>query len=298
MTERYQFNSNDRALLDAAIALLKKVIVAEVLRPAELVSVAKLLHVLTVLPKVTSGLEVTVSVTSPRRNFDEIETYHWWDVGVEGERLSIRSSGHFYRPSTGGDTFITTDWAAIPGEPAESNDYRASLRMVPDVQSFPEAVGSIDFKSRSFTVEITDQDNPLLEGNDEPGDEDTDEEGDSEPEGEDDMAELDGDTPAAWSVTPIDAVEARLASAINADEVEANDPGHAYCIENCHLCGCALDQRGMFVDGWLRDHRETANMCALCFAASGKGLGWGVGQLYARQPEGGWRMVAGFRGRS
>jgi hypothetical protein len=183
MSERYQFDSRDRALLDAAIALLallKKVVAAEAVRPAELVSVAKLLHVFTVLPKVTSGLEVTVSVTSSRRKFDEIETYHWWDVGVEGERLSITSSGHFYRPSTGGDTFRTIDWAAIPGEPTESKNFRASLRIVPDVQSFPEAVANINFTSGSYTVEITDQDNPLLEEEDETDDEDPDEEGDSE----------------------------------------------------------------------------------------------------------------------
>jgi hypothetical protein len=31
------------------------------------------------LPKVILGLDVSVSVVSPRRKFGEIETYHWWD---------------------------------------------------------------------------------------------------------------------------------------------------------------------------------------------------------------------------
>lgn len=187
-------------------------------------------------------------------------------------------------------------WAAIPEEPAESDDYRESLWMVPDVQSFPDGVASIDFTCGNYTVEITDEDNPLLEEDEEPTDEDPEEETDSEPENEeDDEAGEPEKTPRTWSVTPIDAVEAQLASIINPDQVDANEPGHAYGIDDCGLCGCPLDGKGMFVDGWLRDQRTTTNMCAACFASRGKGIDWGIGQLYARQPDGSWRMVAGFR---
>jgi hypothetical protein len=41
--------------------------------------------------------------------------------------------------------------------------------MVPDVQSFPEAVADIDFAQGAYRIEITDSDNALLED-----DEDTD----------------------------------------------------------------------------------------------------------------------------
>jgi hypothetical protein len=37
-----------------------------------------------------------------------------------------------------------------------------------------------------------------------------------------------------------------------------------------------------------------ANMCADCFNDRSVGIGWGKGQLYARQPNGDWRLVAGF----
>jgi hypothetical protein len=297
MSERYQFDSKDRALLDAAVALLKKVIADDAVRPAELVSVAKLLHVFTVLPKVTPGLEVTVSVISPRRNFDEIETFHWWDVGVEGERLSIISGGHFYRPSTGGDTFRTIDWAAVPGEPAESEDHRASLQIVPDVQSFSDGVASIDFASGNYTVEVTDGDNPLLEDDGESNDEHSNEVADSDqarPEG--DADEEVQESSEVWSVTAIDATEMLVASVIDPDEVDANAPAYAYGVADCGLCQYPLDGRGIFVDGWLRDERITTNMCAACFASKGKGIGWGIGQLNAMQSNGRWRRVAGFRG--
>jgi len=55
MPERYHLNAQDRDLLQAATILLKKVATAETLRPAELVSVAKLQHVLSALPRLHFG---------------------------------------------------------------------------------------------------------------------------------------------------------------------------------------------------------------------------------------------------
>jgi hypothetical protein len=162
MSECYQFDTKDHVILRAAATLLKKVAVAEATTPAQLVSVAKLQHVLSLLPRTASGIDVSVSVSSPRRNFDDIETFHWWEVAVEGERLAISSGGHFYRPSTGADTFTTMTWAAIPEEPSELDDYRESLWMVPDVRSFPDGVASVDVASGGYKVEVTDEDNPLL----------------------------------------------------------------------------------------------------------------------------------------
>ncbi len=163
MTQRYILDDQDRDLLRAATALLKKVAAAELLRPAELVSIAKLQHVLAALPRVTPDIEVSVQVIGPRSNFGEIETWHYWEVAVEGERLSISSGGHFYRPSTGGDSFTTMTWEAIPEENSELDDYRESLWMVPDVQSFPVGVVGIDFACGGYKIEVTDEDNPLLE---------------------------------------------------------------------------------------------------------------------------------------
>jgi hypothetical protein len=297
MSECYQFDADDDALLRAAVTLLKKVASSETTKPAQLVSIAKLQHVLSVLPRVTSGVNVSVSVACPRHMFGEIKTFHWWGVAVEDCRLSISSGGHFYDPRTGGDTFTTMNWGAIPEEPTELADYRELLWMVPDVRSFPEGVASIDLSSGGYALEVTDSENPLLEEEDEKG-------GDEEADGEADegLQDEEGAEPAAdegtrrgWSMTPVDDVEEQLAAIVDPDEVDATEPKHAYNAQKCDFCGCALERRGLFVDGRLRGDLMWGNMCAACFGSRGEGIGWGNGQLYARQPDGKWRMVAGWR---
>lgn len=162
MPECYRFNSRDRDLIDAAAVLLKGVIAFEKLCPAQLVSVAKVQHVLSRLPRVTPDLDVTISVIGPHCNFDEVETWHYWDVAIEGKQLSISSGGHYYHPSTGGDSFTTMNWIATPEESAVCDDYRDQLWMVPDVQSFPDGVATINFATSNYKIEITDPDNMFL----------------------------------------------------------------------------------------------------------------------------------------
>jgi tetratricopeptide (TPR) repeat protein len=193
MSERYRFNSQDREILEAATALLRKAASTEITKPAELASIAKLQHVLATLPRVTSDVNVTVSVISPRRKFGEIEIFHWWDIAIDDECLSISSGGHFYRPSTGGDSFSTMKWAAVPSERAEFDDYRDSLGIVPDICSFPEAVAGIDLSSPGFKIEVSDEDNPLLDVDDEDVDEEADE---SSTEDEDELIEEHADEKA------------------------------------------------------------------------------------------------------
>jgi len=283
----YCFDEKDLALVASADLLLRKVIRAACVRPAHLVSVAKVLHVWSRLPRSTTNeMDVTVSVVSPRRRFGEIETYHWLEVHVEGDQLSIGSGGHFYRLSTGGDSFTTMSWSALPGENSDFADYREHLTIVPDVQSFPDSVANLDLAIAGYRFEVTDFDNPLLEDMDE----------------EDEQLESRGDpsdkmpnpVESAWSVQPIDSAEVALANQIIADEVSANEAKFAYGVSDCGVCGASLESRGLFVDGALKGQIEWANICAQCFPGKGAGIGWGSGQLYARQPNGDWRLVAGF----
>jgi hypothetical protein len=294
--EAYNFDGRDRALLTAAASLLTKVATAKITRPAELVSVAKLQHVLWRLPRVTRGINVVIRVNGPRRKFGQIETSHSWDVEVENGLLSISSGGYFFQPSTGGDSFITIEWVAVPGKPVTFNDYRERLVIVPDVRSFPDAVEIIDFASGAFAVEIIDPDNPLLEDVE-----------DARQEAPPTGAELLGGNKEnmktecsepplqTWSVVPVDDAERRLAATINSTEVDGNDPKYVYAVEKCDFCGSSLAKRGMFVDGCLRGKTTWGNMCAQCFESKGEGVRWGSGQLYARQPNGDWRMVGGFQ---
>jgi hypothetical protein len=59
-------------LLAAAAALLKKAANAEKLRPAELVSVAKLQHVLSILPRVITEVEKTATAATTKTREKEI----------------------------------------------------------------------------------------------------------------------------------------------------------------------------------------------------------------------------------
>ena len=65
-------------------------------------TLAKLQHVLSILPRATENITASLSVSCPRHRFGDIETLHWWDFGIEDERLSITSGSHFYDPETGG----------------------------------------------------------------------------------------------------------------------------------------------------------------------------------------------------
>lgn len=81
-----------------------------------------------------------------------------------------------------------------------------------------------------------------------------------------------------------------------------------YCYdnpENCDLCGASLLQEEFLVDGEAKGTEQIsvpsggsmgqwAYMCATCFANRGVAIVWGHGQLYQRQENGSWLLVAGF----
>jgi stage V sporulation protein K len=98
----------------------------------------------------------------------------------------------------------------------------------------------------------------------------------------------------SWSVEPVDDAEKRLAALIDPDEVKGRDSVLRSDADDCDICGCNVEKRGLIIDGRLQGDLKWANMCADCFGDSGAGIGWGRGQLYARQLNGDWRLVAGF----
>jgi hypothetical protein len=53
LTEPYKFNDTDQNIVEAARLLLRKMSATGTIRPAQLITVAKLHHVLVTLPKVT-----------------------------------------------------------------------------------------------------------------------------------------------------------------------------------------------------------------------------------------------------
>ncbi len=97
----------------------------------------------------------------------------------------------------------------------------------------------------------------------------------------------------SWSITPADAFETWIASQVDPLQVDAREPAYTFDVEECGICGCDINKRGLHVDGRLRGDLMWSNMCAECLKTAGEGIGWGKGQLYARQ--GAWRLVAGFQ---
>lgn len=62
-------------------------------------------------------------------------------------------------------------------------------------------------------------------------------------------------------------------------------PEHPDPPSNCDLCGDPLLGKAVFIDGQTQRDGNTqfspwANMCADCYMREGRGIGWGVGQLY------------------
>ena len=61
--------------------------------------------------------------------------------------------------------------------------------------------------------------------------------------------------------------------------------------ESCDLCGCTLGE-APYVDGGVHRAGMAATMCLPCFSEHGKGIGWGLGQLYAHDGAG-WQCIGG-----
>lgn len=460
---RYVLGDADRAVIDRAATVLKRVAAAGPASPAQLVTVGKVLHALSRMPQVSNVGDMSLSVISPRRQYGDIEVYFWWDIAFEENLVTIKSGGHFYRSSTGGDTFQSMVWQAYPGEPAELSDYHAHLAIVPGLRSFLTDIPTTEELS-GFELSVEDENNELLEEEDEDEEDEADEdegdaeqddgyvneasgrttpvapeaqesteaaadltahrvvssavewlqsqhsdlagedsglgnlwlefcaqvqgeqsadwdnfetvvreiveagvqklssaerealwlqteagrdwlgedsveaaqvpvlledvvddiygrvwqraadwedqrlerylaqsdddeycedeedEEDEEPDPEDEDVEEDAD----WAVSPQDEVEQALAATVDPAKVDARRPQFAYGVDQCGLCDVELDRCGFMVDGRLKGSLMWSNLCARCFAVYGEGLGDGAGQLYAKQRDGRWRLVAGF----
>jgi len=63
--------------------------------------------------------------------------------------------------------------------------------------------------------------------------------------------------------------------------------------ELCNICGCAFNEEKYLIDGAVKKNGSWAFMCPDCFSQYGKGIGWGIGQLYLKRSSD-WLMVAGF----
>lgn len=165
--DKYELDSSDLTVVKTAIQLLKKIILGPLVSPAEVISVSKAMHVLKRLPHTSSEMNVSITLTGPRRSFhgqeEKHEIYHWWEVEIEETLITITSRGYFYRQSTGGDSFIAMDWKAAPGCETDHAVFLDQLGLVDDAQPFEQEVMQIDLSKPGYKLTVNDEDNTLLE---------------------------------------------------------------------------------------------------------------------------------------
>ncbi len=160
----YILSKRDKGILSAALLFLEKITRASFTRPAQLVSVAKVLHLLKRLPNTSNEeFDIRIEICGPTRYFGPNAISHSWCVQIEGRLIQISSHGYFSRESTGGDSFTAMRWNAAPGEEAIFEDYLEHLDLVDDAKPFPEEIEELNLTESDFSLSVEDDDNPLLQ---------------------------------------------------------------------------------------------------------------------------------------
>jgi len=125
--------------------------------PQKTIVVGKLFKVFQTFPEVILNENISLNLIGPRRKYGEHEIYHFWDIELEEEGyLRISSAGHFYRPSTGGDSFTSMTWEVSPGNEPVISDYLHQLELVDDADTFENEVKVMDFESDGYKLEVQD----------------------------------------------------------------------------------------------------------------------------------------------
>lgn len=301
----YELHDGDAALLKVAQRILANAMQLPTASWAQKASIAKMLHVISRLPAPSCSSNLSVGFTGARTEYGDAVIYFHLTVAVDGQTISINYGGHYYHPSSGGDSFTVFRWTADPEYPAELSDFRASLGVVLALVDPMRILGAMYEELNAYELELVDEDNPMLD--DSPaaedreetlagaraanvGDDDDDvagaaiEEEEPEDQGEDEMPLV---------VNPITPEDGVLLSRIDR-KLYKSSAGRAYGIDACDGCDFELARGGLFVDG-SSGAAGWGNYCSACALRYGVQVGWGKGQLYAKQPSGTWEGVAGFR---
>jgi hypothetical protein len=158
MSERYIIQERDQQVLGAVEQLLKQLAFSGVLEPAQLVSVAKVLHVLSRLPRTTKTVCVTIELSWQLERSTGFSS-SGWQFSVGGDWLTLSVGGTEYTDSVGSDSFTTMSWSAQPGQRTEYDGSWDDSWMKQDEYS-DAPVHSESFRGCSISVD--DDDNELL----------------------------------------------------------------------------------------------------------------------------------------
>ena len=159
MSKLYRFNETDKQVLLAVGNLLRRLIASGRLRPAQLVTIAKVQHVLSRLPSATDGVTATIEI-SWRISYDGSSGSSSWQFSVGREWLNLSCGGSEYTEGVGSDSFTTMDWSARAGERTDY-DGRWDDRWMERYEGYSDPPAhSSDFSN--CTISVDDDDNPLL----------------------------------------------------------------------------------------------------------------------------------------
>jgi hypothetical protein len=156
----YLLEPRDRQIIDKALELLRGIISSNLPKKTERASIEKALTVLRGLPRAGEDHEfISITLVAPTRKFGTVDTheiYHSWKVEIEGYLVSVMAGGHFYRQSTGGDSFTSMMWSASPGVPAEFSDYLSYIRLVDDAKPFESEIDDINISNGGYRLLVDD----------------------------------------------------------------------------------------------------------------------------------------------
>lgn len=162
MSTAYIFDDTDREMIKLGMHLLAKIWQSELLAENEKSIVASIGSLLNDMPDcVHDYFNASLTLTGPRRNFGENEIYHYWTIESQDGVIQINSGGHFYRKSTGGDSFTSFIWRASPGSTTDCRDFSSELRIVDDAQPFGTEVLEIDLTEPGYSLRVDLEDESL-----------------------------------------------------------------------------------------------------------------------------------------
>lgn len=167
MNKPYLLHPRDRLVLEAVGKVLERIAASNCISSAQLVSIAKVQHVLSKLPRVTEEVRVTISL-SWSVNQDGNRGSSGWDFTVADGELNVHCGGSEYTEGVGSDSFTTMSWSAYPGH---ETDYDGSWDSAWMGSEYPGALDAgTGFPLGECHISIYDEDNPLLSDEDEPDD--------------------------------------------------------------------------------------------------------------------------------
>ena len=257
----YHVSRADEQTIEAAKTLLWKIVRSRLVTANDLIPLAMTLKVLDALPELGDPENISIVLSGPAKRYEQKDILPWWAVSLEGSTISISSGVRHGEDSGNAGSQLGYNWSIEPECESKSHGVLAELGVYDADIGFPSQVREINLDHEGYRLLATRQE-----------------------------TKRQGEQVAA----AVDESEAALSRYANFQKAAESPHFYFSSPQRCNLCGIDLTERFYFVDGQVGDSGEWRDMCSRCFFGKGAKIGWGKGQLYHRQPDGKWLLVAGF----